>query len=425
MISTFVDHAGKAVGKRFFVTAFLPTVVIATVASIELWGIEAIRQRLANWAERPVGEAIFDIAATLVGIFLVAYVFDSLRWSVRAVFEGTWPAPLRRYREWAVLRMLRKCERRTSGLQATLDRLAAVKWIKQGLGTVSYAEPFQSPHDAVRALTTARSHIRIIAEKARHRDLNRIVQAAHCLWRLQGNRSQIGSHATELDELLGWLKGKAATKEAAASLDSAELRLEQRRVWFDERLELNFPQRADTQPTQLGNVMARADSYSATRYGIPLRELWPRLEIFVDDAVLAQVDDSLSRVDFGLAMTTGGLGLSILGTASFLTGGPAVGLILATASLGGCILAYRFAVLSGEAYGKRISAAVDIYRRETLWALGVEPPLSVADERQVWDQLHHFLARGDDLDLRLVRFQPPDRKKDGEAAEPVSSRQVE
>lgn len=418
MISTFVQQAQRAAGRSYFIVAFLPTSVVVAVSSVQIWGVEEVRNTIADWSEQRAGRAIFNIFALGVGVFLLAYVLFSMRWSLRAFFEGAWPPFLAKQRQRAVTRMVRKWDDLQRQHALALEKLTAVTWLNsKQLTAPSVKSPSAEALDVSGALETIGAHVcSLKTDEVGSAQVESYIENARAIWLLHYHFGE-GRLDDDQVERLGILVDEhRALNSPSAGVrtigELAEVMVEQERATIDQDLEMKYPRSsADIRPTAFGNVMAQNESYSYSRYGIALRELWPRLEVSADERVIAEVDTSLSRVDFGLSMVIGGASLFLLGVVTSVVRVSVLSFVIGLAALFGSVLAYRFTVLSALAYGRRVAATVDIYRRQTLDALGVDPPLSLDEERRVWARVHGFLARGDKIDFVLRQLQGEGSKR--------------
>lgn len=200
-------------------------------------------------------------------------------------------------------------------------------------------------------------------------------------------------------------------------LSPSDLRYEKiKDKWNDFGRALNneFPSlRSLVLPTRLGNVIRSFEDYPYRQYGIRAITLWPRLIGKIDKDYAAAIDDAKTSLDFMLngSFLSGATALAIL----------CLGLIYPSnlASLSSIILwvleiilfavtarlLYLASIGRASAWGAMIRGAFDLYRWDLLKQLGYRRvPATMAEERELWDNISVRMIVGDSPRLRLAEY---------------------
>lgn len=145
----------------------------------------------------------------------------------------------------------------------------------------------------------------------------------------------------------------------------------------------------ETQPTQLGNVLATAAEHPRLAYAMEGLLWWPRLS----PVVPVDFQDLLSGAQ---APMMGLLNLSVVFAVLALSGVPILILAgghwtAAIVTLVVCLLlgrlCYRAAVSQATELASLLSVGFDLYRHEILRQMDLEIPTDLAAERELWRQL--------------------------------------
>lgn len=187
--------------------------------------------------------------------------------------------------------------------------------------------------------------------------------------------------------------------------------LEARRADFGQVVNGRYPPKpSSVMPTELGNLLRSFDNYPLRHYRMSTGSLWPRLAGVIDPAFAQSIDNEKVYFDFMINSSV----LSVVVAASLVTAGlfgvlPIGGLrvlllegaVLATASY----VAYRGAIVRAATWGRRMNAAFDLYRWKLLDQLGYRDiPTSVAQERNLWDNITKWMVFGDPPTGRLPDY---------------------
>lgn len=388
LVGSIVEQTQRLLDRPFFLSAYVPTAVIALAVWVQLDGVGPVWDALQALADDSASEAVVTVGLALIGLYLVAFVIHGLRRSLRQVWGGA--VPFRLLREALVTRNLARHNRLRDRLEALAEQRTAARWMLNDFadeqrGFVprppsTRAEIDRTRDRCARTLRALDRRGALFAVERAHRFLCR-------LWRLAAADDEAG----RTSRLIEQVRSHGGDSRVRRRLIAARLRIEQRFHATDAELELAYPPEDGLQGTALGNVLARTEHYSTVRYGIPLSELWPRLRLIADERALAEADDALVRVDFAVTLCTGAVVVAATGLVLVLAGGPSPEPVWV--GLGAVLVAitmYRFAVAAAHIYGGQVAAVVDLH----LDALAEALPDPKGTDRD-WNSIYHFLARAD------------------------------
>lgn len=448
MVKTALDVGQRLLGSAFLVAVLIPSALFLLVSVTLISGagpVERAIQDLANgdWSKLSIGTIAF-----LVGTFLLAQVLASILGSVHRLYHGYWPswvlrqwparhmlayqAATQQQRQWAVRDTLRQLNdpgwarpvaaaglgfEPSSDVQlldrcqvpSTLKRVTSHrdKLMRRVVGAMELPDDkYLSILGDARALQAAATRPRTVrCEAEQPGDLGGAPLANNLL-----DEAAIG----DIERLIATLRNDydeyQVLREAAdrlyATAHSTYLKA------YNE-LVLEFP--TDTtwlRPTRLGNVAAAITAYPRTRYGIDWDSLWPRLLFVLPDPARQRIERASTYVDFAILMSL----LSALSTgpasvASIAAGIRSdlpwfslvvLGLLPALCPLSAWLF-YTVAIGATRTLGEQAHAAIDLYRLTLLDALQIKRPSEPAREREIWAELHQFIAY-DAARLTTVQF---------------------
>ncbi|MBM4423987.1 MAG: hypothetical protein FJ030_11445 [Chloroflexi bacterium] len=160
-------------------------------------------------------------------------------------------------------------------------------------------------------------------------------------------------------------------------------------------------------PTALGNMLAVAEEYPVTRYGIDSVLFWPRLRSELKPEELLPLDSAKGVVDgmlnFSLLAYLAAVESIIVGIVVAIGRAPVKPESQPLAILFGCAVlalvvgyaAYRGAVNAAQSMGASMQNYFDYNRDAVLAKFGLKRPDQIEDEKIVWYRLGAFLRRGE------------------------------
>lgn len=151
---------------------------------------------------------------------------------------------------------------------------------------------------------------------------------------------------------------------------------------------------AQVAPTQLGNAIRRFEYYAYDRYQLSSQLLWNQLRGASGEALVKDVDNARAGVDFFVCLVyvSGGVSFSALLALLSSERQMATLLLVATISAATMIVWYRLAVVATDAWASAVRAMVDMGRVPLAKGLGLELPKTLAEEREMWQQVGWFLG---------------------------------
>jgi hypothetical protein len=165
------------------------------------------------------------------------------------------------------------------------------------------------------------------------------------------------------------------------------------------------------EPTVLGNVLAALDAYPFWRYRMEGGAFWTHLESYIKPPIIEQIREQRILLDFALALST----LLLIFAVLMPFGGPWLQLryeaLVGAIALGvGSAIFYKIAVSAAIGLSRALRAGCDLYRRDLLKQLSLEPA-NLTEERKLWESLSQLaLYREPQQPIAFAPSKPPDPK---------------
>jgi hypothetical protein len=410
VLTTVLDRLTTLASRHFVVAAFVPVLVCATVNGAVLY-LEFDWFR--SWASPQISGTArtFDAALIFIGLAVFAHLLWSINGFLRQVLEG------RHLRENSALgRRLR--QRQLERLRALRkecydSRNTAAEIAKQ---TPRWTEDLSQA--AVKGMTTGKNDYDG-AENAAKTALNNLRDR-----RTRAEEITVAQLKQAVDTFKAVLEKNNINQEPRPNLLSADRRdllalfdyavdeARAREVARANELQARFGATAPA-PTALGNVGESMQSYALTRYGLNLTTFWSRLQPVLQKQTdfYSMLQEAKVQLDFLVLSVF----LSALTTLVWVVVLPFWGrspwVFLAIASLGpvATVVSYRAAIENYVAFGEIVRTGIDLYRLDLLDALHLQRPVSLRQERIVWDTLRRVTSFGQEwVDFS---YQPPREKQ--------------
>lgn len=156
----------------------------------------------------------------------------------------------------------------------------------------------------------------------------------------------------------------------------------------------------EVMPTKLGNIFKAFENYSQRRYGIDSVIFWPRLIRSIPESYCERLEESHNCIIFLLVSS---FIFGFMAIESFLivilwhcsTELLWMIKILAVICLLMSMLFYRISLRATRNFGEVVKSCFDLFRHDLLNSLGIEKPLSLAKERELWGELRKFILSGE------------------------------
>jgi hypothetical protein len=383
MLAAFVEKIGGVLDKAFLIAALFPMFFILIVAGIFLaviFGPDAVLSALTN-----VSATSAAVGSTLLAmsIFFVALLLRGLRLQILKVWCGTLRGAGGGPLKWALLRLQ---QRRFRALSSRPSR----HW--EGA-----RRNFRSEFAAA---NNARESDHTLPEDRTRQWLDKIEAIE------TGNASSTYETRRRFDEFVRASADEYrrysvdSMKEVFYALDTVAERKEKEEYIIIQNMRFQrgilFGPSEILRTTTLGNIIEALDNYPVSRYGMEGSVFWPHLEQLATGGIADQVREGRISTDLTLALAT------LAGLAAVLSAsvGPWLWwnplLWIATALL--CAIAsysfYRAAVISALGLSTALRAACDLFRRQVLLALDLQPPETLAAETQLWSAYNQLVAYG-------------------------------
>jgi hypothetical protein len=153
----------------------------------------------------------------------------------------------------------------------------------------------------------------------------------------------------------------------------------------------------DLLPTRLGNVLRAAETYAADpqRYGVDSVFFWPRLYAVLSDGLRTALSEARSAMEQMLVISLLSAAFAVISLFSgvWLRLPLAVWLPACAGTVLLSLVTYRAAVHAAIGYGELVRTSFDVHRRTLLSAIGLTPPTTLQEERELWRALGQQLYR--------------------------------
>ncbi|MEA2326414.1 MAG: hypothetical protein QOE68_1373 [Thermoanaerobaculia bacterium] len=407
----FGSMYGKAVelfGKALLISAFLPLLAVTAAVSASIspsLTVSTIKEWLATEPSKQAASALLLLAILYVGAFVLFGLRDRILRFLSAGEFWLFGRIRKRRRMRFTQREIAK-EFRLDG--PALAVAQATTWVSGGYGVVQRQYVYVPRRTtAAKVVRTANALLRRIERRGiqqrvsaeAREELSRLFTALHRLAFLDPATAapiirrfqHLCASATPPIDVKAWCEDVKALDYGdivAAYTD---------RVWS--------PPLREVQPTELGNILNWAYSYTRRRYGIELEFLFPRLLKVIDKDYKVEIDDRRQFLDFTILLTflafaaAGSYALvaawSIVASSDKHAWQPILG---ATAVFGLWIslgrMSYGLSLVAAHGYVSIVTSAVDLFRLPLLEHLKISVQ-SETEEAETWPRLNTAILSGD------------------------------
>jgi hypothetical protein len=240
-------------------------------------------------------------------------------------------------------------------------------------------------------------------EKRRQRHVRKKARMAERLALIRVYQDEIASKAlseesnaanrTELERVRQKVEFRRMTRkdQRRSAPQRALLREELRRYPIDDNQVL---------PTRLGNAIRRFEEYGWNHYRLDSQSLWSRLISVVPDSVRKQVETAQLGVDFFVCLLYGHIAVAIAAMGVIAMEGVDNWTLLAAVVVPLALVPvwYRLAVATTDQWAVAVQALVDLGRQPLATALGLIMPMTIEDERTMWERVSRFSSREYDFE---------------------------
>ncbi len=403
MLTTILDQVSRLVGQGHIISAFVPwflfcfanivtfAVIIGPASALRLWHGE-----IASSAGATAVMSLVVFLLLIVGAYLVASLNGFFKRFLEGRYLGPPLGPLMRWKRERKRVRLGKLEREANTIAEELGK----------------AREFVTEiHKTIPSLYSS----------------GRLDNAGKILPSDSGDR-----YRRELSGLVKDDKGLGALKQAAVTLETlyrqfdpqqfesyqvrlylaAEKFVKHKETMLSalvEAREKSFASLAVVAPTDYGNILAAANQYAASRYGIESIVFWSRLQQVIPKRYMEIVRDAKTLMDFLTAVTLLSIVYSILW---FLLLPYLVETVLTLfcVTTGGLLAGWLFYTAAAEAassFGELFRSCFDLFRHKLLRQFGLPLPPNLKVEKELWTRLSKFVLYDEPLDLEFAKSAPP------------------
>jgi hypothetical protein len=408
MFGSVYSKAVELFGKALLVSALLPLLAVtATLAfSIKPKGAMDV---IKHWIAKEPADQASAALLLLAGLYLLSFLIFGMRERITRFLSAG---------EFWLFPSIRK-QRRIRFAQMELDKkhdfegpgvsvANSILWVRGGFGPIAreylYLPPKANSEKIARDVDTMvaelrRSGVQQNLTAERFVALGELFVALRRLTYLNGLEGGIRiarlrslcAQASPAIDISLWC-------DHVKALDYGDLTAAYNaRVWS--------PPLEHIQPTELGNILIWAYSYTYKRYGIELDFLYPRLLKVIDKDYQAKIDDRQQFLDFTVILTfllfaaatvyTLAAAISIIGNPMKHDWRPVLGAFVFIAgwvTLGR--VAYGLSFVAARAYVSILTSAVDLFRLPLLEQLKLEVPPAAA-EHELWSRLNTTIEKAE------------------------------
>jgi hypothetical protein len=167
-------------------------------------------------------------------------------------------------------------------------------------------------------------------------------------------------------------------------------------------------------PTRFGNAIRSFETYGKTRFNLDSQTLWYELCAVAPKYIQDEINNARSSVDFFVASfylsaASGVLTFVVAALERFKLSILLVGIVAFVVAL----LCHWLLVRTTGEWGFTVQALVNVGRIKLAASLGLQLPMSLEEERQMWGLLTSFVYSGNEDDgKKLDRFRKKPETKD-------------
>jgi hypothetical protein len=409
MFSAVLKEITGYFGKAFLTSAFFPSLffwMLNLALGVLSVGLDDV---LAWWGQLDGQVQGFLTAAFLIWVLFIAYVLHVFMGGLSRFYEGRWgflkaiPQAMeeRSKRTWRKLRhqdealgeQIRALTARQGAFEQLLDREAPSLPYGTRVDVAALAQEAAGLYDQVRDWT-ANDYLDDDQWGGMAEKLGSIQARILALseGELNQHKAEIGSGS----------KADLVFRAPYEFLKDLIGQLEQERLAVYQEWSVAFPSRLNwVMPTQLGNHLRAAETYSFLRYNLDAAVIWPRLRETLPKEFVARLGEAKMNMDLMIVLTTlalifgvvwGGVFLALPDASLAVYKWVAAPVVL-LAGIGIARVAYLNAAESALSYGELLKTAFDLYRWKVLEVLHLEPPPDLESEKKLWGEIGGLLYR--------------------------------
>ena len=409
MFSTVLAQITGYFGKSFLMSVFFPSLffwMLNLALSVLSIGLDEV---LGWWGSQDGQVQGFLTAAFLIWVLFAAYVLHIFMGELTKFYEGRWgflkaiPRVMRERnkRTWKELRgqdetlgeQIRALKARQEAFEKLLDQDVPPLPYGTRVDVPATAREAEALYDQVRDWT-AEDYL----------DDNKWQEMEQKLSSLQArilalSEDELEQHKARLGP---GSKADLVFRAPYEFLKNLVDELEQERLAVYQEWSVGFPARLSwVMPTELGNHLRAAETYSFLRYNLDAPVIWPRLQETFPREFAGRLGEAKMNMDLMLVLTTlalffgvvwGGVFLAVPDAALAVHKWIAAPIVLLF-GLGIARVAYLNAAQSALSYGELLKTAFDLYRWEVIKSLHLDLPPDLESEKKLWGEIGGLFYR--------------------------------
>jgi hypothetical protein len=187
---------------------------------------------------------------------------------------------------------------------------------------------------------------------------------------------------------------QSTAKAQVTAARGAQGRLDLRGSLALERFRRYPDDAAQVAPTRLGNAIRRFEYYSYNRYQLSSQLMWNQIRGSASESMVKDVDEARAGVDFFVCLLYVSSAASMSALLALLSEERRVGTLILAFVVGAAVAVacYPLAVIATDAWASAVKAMVDMGRLPLAKGLGLRMPETLAQEREMWQQVGWFLG---------------------------------
>ena len=409
MFSTVLAQITGYFGKPFLMSVFFPSLLfwmLNLALGVLSIGLDDV---LEQWGQLEGQVQGFLTAASLIWVLFTAYVLHIFMGELTRFYEGRWgflkaiPRAMRERnrKTWKKLRdqdgalddQIRALKGRQGTFEKLLDREVPPLPYGTRVDVPAMAQEAAALYDEVRDWT-AEDYLDDEKWQAMEENLSSLQARILALSEdeLEQHKASIGAGT----------KADLVFRAPYEFLKNLVGELEQERLAVYQEWSVGFPTRISwVMPTELGNRLRAAETYSFLRYNLDAAVIWPRLQETLPDKYASRLGEAKMNMDLMLVLTTLALIFGVVwGGVFFAVPDAALAVhkwwaapIVLLAGIGIARVAYLNAAQSALSYGELLKTSFDLYRWEVLKSLHLDLPLDLESEKKLWGEISGLFYR--------------------------------
>jgi hypothetical protein len=400
MLSTVLTSLQNLIPGRFTVASFFPILAFSVLNGVMLFWLNAPSRALfvQTITAASATRSAFLIAATLIAIAMLAYIFSALLPGIQLLLEGRWPGWLIAIFVPVQVKQLEELEARTRAnnkIRAGLEELVGQKpktqdW-KDRLATARQGGA--ANHAGTNTFTKKSAGATAVQKLARLRRRSLPIEADSLEEAVQAMVGDLTVNNANHPGPDGQYLLDATQSILRRLIDYAMEHAQSENIRLRNKLLFNFGLQRPA-PTLMGNIANTIQSYAEQRYNLNFEMFWSRMQRAIqrDKDFAPILQQAKMQLDFLVSCSSlTAIWAVIWVIVSFFTRAGQLPFLIA--ALLGPLIAYvwyRVAVAHYQTFADILRTSLDLFRFDLLKDLHLSLPDDVPGEQALWDTLHRI-----------------------------------